>query len=516
MNLTEKKGLIEALKADLKKASHPLSAQALLSFEELEFRTLFSRFYHGVEPGSCWGTAEYIVHNLLDTTARKEVFPSPYELGSPEELDPKAVRQSALIAHLETIRPLEDGAEINNVESVLKALKLVVRDLTGCEFKSFTRATAGCEKDNRNHSFAIKVLCTLYRYRMWEPKIFSRFTIPKKPNNFNLELRDAYPLEWADDSPRMGVALFSDLKQSLTFGMSKEEVDILLPAMQRVSNRYAQSSFAPPEVLAFYVENPKINHLTLKQGDLLPLLPLGASRQATRLDIDLYAALVLRESELRLLGKDVINRLLVSEEAAVPTCPKWSIQKLAVVIYALRPQNISALRFGLRRLLDSVFSEKEITKALERHERLIWIVKDPLDKDPSFNPLERLAAVIACLGEAAESVRSKAYWYGKKTSSDNPMFYLDKLESFSSVSQIPEHYQEYWFRRYTLVQSRLVGREDLWHHQNALEQFEGYRVIQVFRTHGVFRAIKIVNAYFDNVPDLAALRKPVALAFSSG
>lgn len=501
--------VIEQLKADLKHATHPLSTQALLSFEELEFRTLSGRFLGGASKG----VAEFIVHNLLDAAARKEIFSSPYELGSEEMLDAKAVRQSQLIAHLETLRPLAEGAELRNIESVLKALKHVVRDLTGHDFQSFTKATARFTRGDINHSYAIKALCTLYRYRMWEPKIFSRFAIPEKPNNWNLELRDAYPLNWEHDSARNGVALYSDLKQSLTFGMSRNEVNTFLPTMQRVSDRYAQSGFAPPPVLALYIENPGITHLTIQQADLIPLLPIGASQKANRLDIDLYTGLVLRESALRLLGKDAINRILVSEQAGVPRCSEWSSHKLMAVICELRSEDFAAFRIELRHLLDCEYSDAELQAAWERHLKLTWIAKSPLDKNPSFTLLERLAAFITCLGEAAESVRTKAYWYGKKTSSDNPVFYLDMINDFPSLAQIPEHYLEYWFRRFMLVLSRLVGREDLWHHQNALEQFEGCRVTEVFRTHDAFRAAEIVNAYFDDVPDLAGLREPVELVY---
>ncbi|MCT8127534.1 hypothetical protein H1D31_16105 [Alishewanella sp. BS5-314] len=493
---------IDVLKENLKHSAHPLSAHALLSFEELEFRTLSGRWLGG----ACRGHAEFIVHNLLDVAKKREIFGSPYELGNPDILDKKAVRQGPLIAHLETIRPLAGGSELNNIESVLKALKRVVKDLTGHEFRSFTSSTSNLVQDSLNYSYAIKALCTLYRYRMWEPKIFNRFAKPKQSRNFSLELRDAHPLHWKDDSARNGVAIYSDLKQSLTFGMSKDEVNILLPAMRQLSERYAQSQFASPQVLTWCLANSESNHFFRQKDDIISLLPLGKSPRTNRLDIDLHIGLTLRELDIRLLGKDAINRLLISDEAKVPTCPEWSSQKLMAVICAISKKNISAFKVELQRLLDCEFSENEFEAVLDRYLKLTWIVKSPLDKDVSFTHLETLAAIIACIGEAAESVRTKAYWYAKKTSSDNPMFYLDNIENFTSVSRIPEHYLEYWFRRFMLVMSRLVGREDLWHYQNTLEQFEGYRVIDVFRTHDAFNAARIVTAYFDKTPNLVDMQ----------
>jgi hypothetical protein len=228
---------LASLTKSLKHASNPLSAEALLGFDELEFRSLTGRY----PLNACRGVAEHIVHHLLDNDDKKVIFASPYELGSPEVLDGKAVRQSPLIAHLETISPLAPGATIQNVDSVVKALKRVIQDLTGNGFQTYTEASPAFPNEAINHSFAVKALCTLYRYRMWEPKIFSRFAIPDAPDRWNLELRDLAPLNWDDNTTRNGVALYSDLKQSLTFGMSNEEVNSILPTMERVANRFARS-----------------------------------------------------------------------------------------------------------------------------------------------------------------------------------------------------------------------------------------------------------------------------------
>lgn len=64
-----------------------------------------------------------------------------------------------------------------------------------------------------------------------------------------------------------------------------------------------------------------------------------------------------------------------------------------------------------------------------------------------------------------------------------------------------------------LVLSRLVGREDLWHHQNDLEQFEGERIAAVLETYDIFTAVKMLNLYFDRVPDIACPREQIRLKF---
>lgn len=495
------------IKKSLKHASDPLSSEALLSFKELEFRTLTGRFLGG----ACKGMAEYIVHHLLDACDKKRIFTSPYDLGNSELLDSKSVRQGPLIAHLETISSVASNADIQNVDSVVKALKRVIRDLTRNEFRTYTEASRAFPDGQTNHSFAIKALCTLYRYRMWEPKIFSRFTIPEAADRWNLELRDISPLKWDDDTARNGVALYSDLKQSLTFGMSRQEVSSILPTMERVANRFAQSGFASTEVLFLYPSNPGMDHLTIKQDDLASHLPLGSSRQANRLDIDLYVGLILREVKLRLLGKASLNSFLIKPDAHLPKCVDWSPDTLMEVIMALRARDWDIFRIKLARLLSHDYSDAELNSAYDRHLKLTWIVKSPLDKDPTFNLLETLAAFVACLGKNVASVRSKAYWYGKTTSSNNPLHYLDQVTDFQNSERVPEHYLEFWFRRFTLMMSRLVGREDLWHHQNDLEQFEGERIAAVLDTYDIFTAVKMLDTYFDYVPDISGPREEVRI-----
>ena len=497
--------LVEMNKS-LKHASDPLSSEALMSLEELEFRTLSGRFLGS----ACKGMAEHIVHHMLDDHDRERIFPSPYELGNSDLLDGKAVRQGPLIIHLETIHS-PSGAKIQNAESVVKAIKHVIKNLTGNEFQAYTGPSSAFPSGQSNHSFAIKALCTLYRYRMWEPKIFSRFTIPEAAERWNLELRDISPLKWDDDTARNGVALYSDLKQSLTFGMSKEEVSSIIPTMERVANRFAQSGFAATEVLFLYPSNPGMSHLTIKQDDLASHLPLGSSHQPNRLDIDLYVGLILRQVKLRLLGKASLNSFLMKPEAHLPACVDWSSDALMEVIMAMRIRDWKTFRIKLNRLLGQDYSDAELSSAYDRHLKLTWIVKSPLDKDPSFNFLEALAAFITCLGKNGASIRTKAYWYGKTTSSDSPLHYLDQIVDFHSCERVPEHYLEFWFRRFMLVLSRLVGREDLWHHQNDLEQFEGERIAAVLETYDIFTAVKMINTYFDYVPDIAGPREEVRI-----
>ena len=494
----------QLLQKHLKHAKDPLSAEALLDPRELEFRTVKTR----IIGGPCKGVAEFIVHELLDDIKKKTIFTSPYELGNPEILNEKAVRQGPLVNYLEH---QYNDIEIKDVESVLKLLKRVVRDLTGHEFRSYTQLQDD-KRDLVKHSFAIKALCTLYRYRTWEPKIFSRFSKPKSPDNCNLELRDSYPLHWSDDSARTGVALFSDLKQSLTFGMSMEEVRTILPIMEKVSIRYLQSIFSPPEVLALYLNNPNLENIHLLESDIMDILPLGDDEIFNRLDIDLYIRLVLRAVELRLLGKERINQFLVSQDANVPVFREWSLEKLVSIIRARKNEDAIAFKDSVQLFIGKHLTDEEIEMAFNRAGKLALIFQSPIQKDKRLNYLEELAAFIACIESVP--VRTKAYWYGKENSSNNPLFYLDSLENVSSLDNCPEHYQEYWYRRYMLVMYRLVGKEDLWLSHIALEQFEGKQIIRVFQTHDTFSAIKIIENYIAEVPDSLVLTKRLKLVWA--
>ncbi|WP_111494822.1 hypothetical protein [Marinobacter bohaiensis] len=513
MNNTLNECEVAALRSALKHSTDPLSAEALLGEGEIEFRTLKRRWVGA----PCRGTAEFIVHMLLDDDARKIVFVSPYELGNQDVIDENALSERRLIEYLETLR---DGAGIVGIEDVLKDLKKKVLDLTGRKYRSYTSKDDGTPADRVARSYAIKALSTLYRYRNWEPKIFSRFAIPQKSNNFNLELRDAFPLDWTDDSAKTGVALYSDLKQSLTFGMSKEEINTILPAMGEVSDRFAGSSCASSLAISVLASKPDADLSFISEEDvreaLKPEHPPSEDERSNRLDIDLYIGLTLREVELRLLGKDFLNRFLASEKAGVPALEGRSSDNVLMVLEAMQSGDSQNFAEMLSHLLGYNVSKMTLEQAIYHSARLARVVKmssglanlaQAENGSPALTNLERLAAVIACLSEAENPVRTKAYWYGKKNSSSNPLFYLDKIEDISSQKKIPEHYLEYWFRRFTLVLYRLAGQEALWHSQNTLEQLEGELVTHLFRTRDVTTAADVVTGYFSDFPDVRAMSR---------
>lgn len=502
-----KRMFIRILMAELEKSHGPdaelFSREVVVGFNFLEFRALSGRFLGG--PVSM-GTGEYLVHELLGPVERKAIFSSRYDLGNRLMLEVGAVRQGELLSHLGKLEPCaigesNMGSPIKNVEDVVKDLKRLIRELTDYEFRSYTAKRAGNLRSRVNASYAAKVLYTLYRYRLQWPKVFNRFK-PATSNRANLELRDACPLVWHDDTPQEGVAIYSDLKLSLTHGMSAREVRTLVPIMKRVSARYAVSSFPSTAVLALYVWNPDMEDGLLSQADMELALPLGTRVLPERLDKSVYVGLVLREAEHRVVGKQHLNDFLARDEAKVPKMPNWSQEAFEAIFSAIHVRDLQGFRSAIRHITGHNFTDDEFERANEWHRCLNWIVKSPLDPDPRYNHYEAVAALLTCLGDDAQRVRSKAYWYGKETSSDRPVYYLEAIRSYEDLYKIPEHYLEYWFRRYTLSLARLVGREDVWHQYNRLEQSECARVIQVFKTHAFRNAVEIVGAYFDEVPEI--------------
>ncbi|RFA29299.1 hypothetical protein CAI21_09470 [Alkalilimnicola ehrlichii] len=485
------------------------SREVILGARYMGFRNLSGRVLGAEEPMSL---GEYLVHNLLGPEERKSVFTSPYDLGNRAALDSDAARQQALSRYLGGLTASVDNVPrrtISNVEDVLKKLKHIVRDLTGYDYKAYTEGCIGCADAHESASYAVKALCTLFRYRLEWPKAFSQFN-PPSPKKANLELRDAHPLRWHDDTPEKGVSIYADLKLSLTHGMDAEDVETLVPILKRIAGRYAESSFVVPTLLALRVDNPHLKGMLPSLKEIERALPLGERVLPERLDKSLYVGLVMREIEHRVAGKQYINEFLAGDKAAVPRVGNSAYEALSNVLVAQAKEDEGGFRAAIRRLTGHDFSDEEFTRASALSECLRWFVKSPLEHDLRYNRLELLAALIACLGRAAERITIKAYWYRKETSSNRPVYYLERVQGFKDLAGIPEFYQEYWFRRYALVLSRLVLSEDLWHENNQFEQFECARIIRLFQTHSFRDAAALVNAY------LKASRSPPSVGGPPG
>jgi len=499
MNIVIKKILDDELAKAHGSDVNLLSREVLLDFKYLNFRTLSGRIIGGKTSMS---SGEYIVHRVLGDNEREHIFTSPYDLGNFTMLTTSQARQSKIEDYLGTLEPstIHESSKkeaIRNIDGVIKDLKHVIRDLTGYDYISYTRECIDSADTQLNTSYATKVLCTLYRYRLEWPKVFDRFSQPRSPKKANLELRDAYPLPEYDNIPQKGVSIYSDLKSSLTHGMCGEERDKLLLMMQKVSERYAASIFISTQSLMHHGVNGILNQLMLESIHIEQELPLGNRTLPERLDKSVYIWLVLREIEHRAVGKQFINDFLASDKGSAPQMSNWSKKAFDAIFMAISQTDINGFRGAIREITGYNYTDDEFELANELHNCLIWVVKSPLEDDPRYNHLEAVAAIITCLGYEVEKIKCNAYWYGKTTTSDRPVYYLKTLQGFESVKRTPEFYLEYWFRRYTLVLSRLVGDERIWHQYNQIEQFEHERVTKVFETHSFNKAIELVSDYYD-------------------
>jgi len=467
-----------------------LSRDVALDFKYLNFRSLSGRIIGGKKSMS---NGEFLLYEIIKEE-RKDIFPNRYDLGCREHLNKAQLKQKSLIEHLS--KNEFESSSISNVEDIVKALKKVILELTGTEFKCFM----GSAVDDSHPSYAIKTLCTLYRYRARWPKVFSRYQDPI-PSKVNLEIRDAYPLKGFDTPPEDGVAIYSDLKLSLTHGMLLEQRKTLTIGLARVSTRYSTSVFFSPVKLLSdninLVEELDIIKLNIKNHFVT-----GDKEVPDRLDCSCYVWLTLREVINKLKGKKCINEFLLTDEAKVSALHNFSRDSLIEIYEAMKNRDISIFRSLIKQTTNREFSEKEFIEAQILADKLYFIVKSPLGIDPGYNYLETLAALISCLGDDVASVKLKAYWYGKETTSNRPINYLEKIKGFDSLSATPEFYLEYWFRRFNLVLARLTETENIWQMVNEIEQFECESLIEMFDTHDFNSAIGLANSYFDKTPSI--------------
>lgn len=473
------------------------SRELLLDFKYLDFRTLDVRVDSGYKN---LNIGELIIYELISDKEREQIFTSPYDLGNFTTLDSKEVRESEIVDHLITLKP---GKEQSELSDVIKSLKRVIFDLTGQKYIDYTKECVGRPDVQGNKSYATKVLCTFYRYRLQFPKIFSRFNKPSSPQKANLELRDISPLRWGN-IPQQGVSIYSDLKLSLTHGMSSEERSRLLPTMQRITERYERSVFMSSK---FLMKNMfDLNRFRFDKTHIELKLPLGNRTLPERLDKSAYVSLVLRVIEHRAVGKQFVNNLLTSENGLVPVMVNWSQKAFEAMHEDFIRGDFQGFKSAIRQFTGKNYSDDEFERADELCKSLYFIVKNPFEDNSNYyDSLEGIAAIISCLGYDIEKIECKAYWYGKKTTSDRPVYYLESIKKCDDLYRTPEFYQEYWFRRYTLMLSRLVEGESIWHQCNMLEQLEIERVTRVFETHNYDKAIELVNAYYDLVPSFTNL-----------
>jgi hypothetical protein len=476
------------------------SREVVLSFEYLDFRTAEGRFIGG--PKS-FNVGEYLVHELIADEDRMRIFSSAYDLGSRVVLNEKQVRTKAIIDELESPELLSICSSKTmpaNIEDILKDLKHVVRDLTATVYRDFVGKCEGSPDAMVNASFATKVLCTLYRFRLEWPKVFGRYAQPSKPGNANMELRDSYALGGYEETPKVGAMIYADLKASLTYGMDADDRDALLPTIERVTDRYANTAFVGAGgfvINEFGVVSGAKEAAMVTKRQVENMLPLGERTLPERLDKSIYVGLAFREIEHRITGKRFVDNFLESPAAKVPLMANWSEEQRNAIFIAMSRRDITGFRTAIRVFTGCNYSDEEFERANDLQIYMQWVVVKPLGQDTRLNPVEAVAALIACIGKEAEKIKLKAYWHGKITTSDRPVHYLEQIKTREDLITIPEFYLEYWFRRYTLVLSRLFGKVDVWRNCNSLEQFEWQRVQQVFATHGFEKACELVNGYYD-------------------
>lgn len=480
------------------------SREVFLDFKYLEFRTISGRVLgpqqgDGVPPG---GHLARVLRKELNSTLRERIFSSIYDLGNPRVLDSKETRQKAIEEQFNRLKKektktekldLSKADDSSSPADAIKALKKLILELTGNSYSDYTRACANSPDANINKSYAVKVLIELYRYRLFSVKAFNQF---KKPTSqhANLEIRDCYAMPGYEGHPQKNVAFFADLKSSITHGMENDELSKLSEAMHKISDRYAASVFPSSKELRSYdVEFIEGNSPAISA--IQSALPLGHRTLPERLDRSIYVSLILREIEHRNAGRKFINESLINKDSKVPLMENWTTGKVNAILKSFYDNDLHACRIAICSLLEHTYTDDEINKAYELSECLIWLVKSPLDCDPIYNYLESAAALITCLGNDLKTIKLKAYWYGKETTSNSPVWYLSSIHRFEDKKTMPEFYREYWLRRYDLTLSRLLNREDVWHRINQVDDYECARLIKLFQTTEFDRAIKLFNTY---------------------
>lgn len=473
------------------------SRDLVYDFAYLDFRVSNTRI-----SGAKWNYAvEFLVHYLLDKEQRKEIFSCPYDLGNRVTLESNQTKQKQIEIALENYALYaheNENISLNNIGDIIKRLKLIIKEITGRQYREFTGFCENSQDVALNSSVATKVLFTVFRFRRKWPKFFMRYAKPAngKPS---LELRDAHALEGFDEVPKIGVMLHADLKIALSFGMLPEELSTILPVMEQISVRFEASSAPSSGYIMLHTTNRHLRPSTLPtRQESEELLPSGPRTLPERLDKSLYTSLVLREAENRVVAKAIINKFLDSPASQIPSI-EASDEDLMRLAVSKRSQDKAEFISTLSIITSTTISEKQFDEAHALQNCLRFIIKSPFE-DSSVNLLEYLASIITCIKYGPEPITISAYWHGKLTSSNSPEYFLKKVAGHNDLKGIPELYQEYWFRRYHLISCTLMKCRDLWDEFNEVEQLEFGLIKNVLNTHELTSACGIIKSYFDKFP----------------
>lgn len=231
---------------------------------------------------------EYIYHLILEKKEKKNIYKSVFEIGNPDPITHK----SSFHPYLQMTYGGADTYEV--VAFIKKQIEL----LTGIEFRKFIDA---------DESLAYKVITLFYRLiKNNHPRLFS-FIEGGAKDSVNFEFRSTYPM--AHEQAINNTAILAELLGSLTFQMPREYLEVCWTMQAEI--------FTTVENLASQVRSSTRKDQGIfeskKIGEALnQIMPLTDKAVMDRLDFKLFAALTLREYEIRTRSNALVNKAICS------------------------------------------------------------------------------------------------------------------------------------------------------------------------------------------------------------
>lgn len=229
---------------------------------------------------------EYTYHRVLTNKEKQNIYKYVFEIGHPEPIKDKSGFHSYLATIYESADTYEDVAFIK------KQIEL----LTGIEFSKFMEA---------DESLAYKVITLFYRLiKINHPRLFS-FLEGGSKDSVNFEFRSSHPL--AHEKAIHNTAILSDLLGSLTFQMPQEYLEACWTLQTDI--------FTTVEELATQVRHTTKKNLSISTSEkisrrLNAVMPLTDQAVMDRLDFKLFAALTIREYEIRTRSNALVNNAI--------------------------------------------------------------------------------------------------------------------------------------------------------------------------------------------------------------
>jgi hypothetical protein len=435
---------------------------------------------------------ETVVNTLITGEERRAAFPSPYELGSRVSIPPDAQKTQKVLDYLHSIYD-------HDPQDRIKSIKQAIRIWTGFGFQCFF---------DIDGSIATKVLCALYRFRTNNySRLSSLLEPPRRRGRFSFEFRDAYPSRGSGRSyelARRNVSYIADLKARMTFEMTGDHEE-LRQILERLLIDFENRYFVPPLVVA---QGWRLKS-DAARSVICELLPLGARCKPARLDVELFIMLTLLEIEHRLLATDELVSFMASEEAKIPiaTVPipssDWFLPPERYRFHTVQAlvEHITALRFP----------ESDFREAWNVSDVLLALTGVPDESGPRL--LRRVAAIISVAGEDIRTLNYETWWQGQTEISVRPWHYLTAAAKTGhagnwrqAINDMPYGYREFWFQRFHCVLYRCMQAEQIWSEGNANASFEIQRVIALFRTHDLDKALELARRYIHHKEKNSAMQ----------